>query len=53
VYVLWVGVDVGGFEMRNEEPGRLRTDESGTEMVRDGMWGLERLAANTRYRMQR
>ena len=53
VYVLWVGVDVGGFEMRNEEPGRLRTDESRTEMVRDGMWGLERLAANTRYRMQR
>ena len=44
VYVLWVGVDVGGFEMRNE---------SRTEMVRDGMWGLERLAANTRYRMQR
>ena len=46
---------VGGLEMKNEEQGSLRTDES-SRLGRDGagwLWGLERLAANTRYRMQR
>ena len=43
---------VGGLEMKNEEQGSLRTDES-SRLGRDGagwLWGLERLAANTRYR---
>jgi hypothetical protein len=38
--------------MKNEEQGSLRTDES-SRLGRDGagwLWGLERLAANTRYR---
>jgi hypothetical protein len=50
VCVLWVGVDVGGFEMRNEEPGRLRTDESRT---RDGAgWYVGTRAAGSQHKVQ-
>jgi len=34
--------------MRNEETGRLRTDESRKRWCGMGMWGLERLAANNK-----
>ena len=49
---MWAGVDGGGFEMKNEEPGSLRTDESSRADTDGAGWYVGTGAAGSQHKAQ-